>query len=111
MKRKIVNPELKETVTFIKTAAETNGNESVLDILLQPGGGNPLHYHTSYSELFTALEGDLGLKLKNHQQMILKPGESYLVKKGEVHRFLIPAIQISSFGMMFIPAMKDLKTH
>jgi hypothetical protein len=25
MKRKIVNPELKETVTFIKTATKTNG--------------------------------------------------------------------------------------
>ena len=91
MNRRIVNPELKETVTFIKTSADTNGIESVLEITLQPGGGNPLHYHTSYSETFTTLEGELGLELKNKRQMILKPGESYLVKVGEVHRFFNPS--------------------
>ena len=93
MQRKIFNPVLKETVTFIQTAAESNGIVSELEITLMPGGGNPLHYHTSYTETFTALEGDLGLELKNKQKLILKPSQSYLVKVGEVHRFFNPGSQ------------------
>ncbi|PSR51862.1 hypothetical protein AHMF7605_28525 [Adhaeribacter arboris] len=65
MRRIIVNPCLKESIIFVQTAAETNGAVTELIITLQPGGGNPLHYHTSYTETFTALEGELGLEFKN----------------------------------------------
>lgn len=81
---------LKETVTFLKTAAETNGAVSDLEITVAAGGGNPLHYHTTYTERFTAIEGDLHLELKNKQVGRLKSGESYLVNRGEVHRFFNP---------------------
>lgn len=87
MKRTLFNPVLKETVTFIQTSRETNGAVSDLEITLAPGGGNPLHYHTTYTELFTAVEGELKLELKNKKIICLSPGQSYLVKEGEVHRF------------------------
>ncbi|MVN23527.1 cupin domain-containing protein [Mucilaginibacter arboris] len=87
MSRTIVNPVLKEAVTFVKTADETNGAVSDLEITIAAGGGNPLHYHTTYTEKFTAIEGELHLELKHKRIVRLKPGESYLVKKGEVHRF------------------------
>lgn len=90
MKRTITNTALKETITFIKTAEETNGEISELEISLKPGGGNPLHYHLSYTEKFTALEGELGMELKGGQKIFLNPGESYLVKIKEVHRFFNP---------------------
>ncbi|WP_158267429.1 cupin domain-containing protein [Adhaeribacter arboris] len=93
MKRIIVNPCLKETIIFVKTAAETKREVTELIITLSPGGGNPLHYHTSYSETFTPLQGALGLELKNKKQVILQPGKSHLVKKGEVHRFFNPGDQ------------------
>lgn len=87
MNRTITNPVLKETVTFVKTADETNEAVSDLTITLAPGGGNPLHYHTTYTERFTAIEGELNLELKNKKIVRLKPGESFLVKKRQVHRF------------------------
>lgn len=87
MKRTITNPILKDSVTFVRTAAETNGAVSELEITLMPGGGNPLHYHTSYAETFTAIEGELGLELKNKRKVYLRPGDFYVVKAREVHRF------------------------
>lgn len=90
MKRHIENPALKETVTFIRTAAETSGQVSELEITLAPGGGNPLHYHTSYKEVFTALEGELGMELAHGRKIVLKPGESIVVNIGDVHRFFNP---------------------
>jgi quercetin dioxygenase-like cupin family protein len=59
MKRHIVNPVIKDTATFIQTSAESNGTVSEFDFTLMPGGGNPLHYHKTYSETFTALQVEL----------------------------------------------------
>ena len=109
MKRKIINRVLKETVTFIKTAAETNGKLSELEITLMPGGGNPLHYHTSYIEIFTALEGQLVLELANKRKVILQPGESFVVNIGDVHRFFNPGVSQIRFKNEVHPDTKGLK--
>lgn len=97
MKRTIVNPVLQDTVTFVRTASETNGTVSELEIMLLPGGGNPLHYHTSYSETFTALTGTLGLELKHGRKLLLAPDQTYVVKIGEVHRFFNPGATVITF--------------
>ncbi len=80
MKRTIVNPIIKDTVTFLKTPEETNGQMTEAEITLMPGGGNPLHYHKTYSETFSALEGELGVnreriipKYLNQEKPILSP--------------------------------------
>jgi len=73
MKRIIVNPIFKDTVTFLKTAAESNGQISDLELTLLPGGRNPLHYHMSYSETFTAIDGEVGVRLGRIKKKILKP--------------------------------------
>jgi quercetin dioxygenase-like cupin family protein len=90
MKRTIENPVIKDKVTFEKTAEETGGDVTELKITLQPGGGNELHYHLTYSETFTAIDGDLGIKLGKDKTMILKPGKSHTVDKGELHGFFNP---------------------
>ena len=79
MNRKIVNPIIKDTATFIKTAAESEKKVSEIEITLMPGGGNPLHYHKTYSETYTAIKGQLGLKLGKNATKILNPAEVYTV--------------------------------
>lgn len=90
MKRTIVNPIFRETITFLTTAAESGGTATDLEISLAPGGGIQMHHHTSYVEKFTAVVGDLYLGLKAGRVVRLSPGESYLVKKNELHRFFNP---------------------
>jgi quercetin dioxygenase-like cupin family protein len=90
MKRTIVNPIFKDTVTFIETAAESNGQVSDLELTLMPGGRNPLHYHKSYSETFTAIGGNVGVGLGRIKKKILEPGNSYTVKPNNLHYFFNP---------------------
>ncbi|MDF7813811.1 cupin domain-containing protein [Hymenobacter sp. YC55] len=90
MKRAIFNPVQQDTLTFVRTTAETAGQLSELEITLLPGGGNALHYHTTYTETFTAITGTLGLELDKKRKFLLAPGESYMVKLGEAHRFFNP---------------------
>jgi quercetin dioxygenase-like cupin family protein len=103
MKRTIVNPIFKDTVTFLQTAEESGGKVTEIEITLMPKGGNPLHYHKTYSETFTAIDGELGLKLSKKSTMILKPGESYTVEPMSLHSFFNPSDREIKFNVKITP--------
>ncbi len=109
MKKTIYNPALKETIVFTTTSEETSGAYTELEISLEPGGGNPMHYHKAYTELFTAQEGVLGMELKNGKKIYLKPGESYLVKRGENHRFFNQNDHPITFTNKVVPGSTGLE--
>lgn len=103
LKRVIINPIFKDTVTFIKTSEETRGQSTEAELTLMPGGKNPLHYHLSYSETFTAIDGELGIGLGKGKKMILKPGETYTVKPGNLHHFFNPNDKEIKFKIVLKP--------
>lgn len=105
MKTTIVNPIIKDTVTFLQTAEESGGKISEADITLMPGGQNPLHYHKSYAETFTAIDGELGIKLgrKAKDIKILKPGELCTVEAMSLHSFFNPAAKEIRFNVKLRP--------
>jgi len=63
MERKIYNPIQKDQVVFLKTAADTNGEYTLVEVELADGGGVGLHYHKTYSEKFNCLEGEVQVQL------------------------------------------------
>lgn len=103
MKRTFVNPVIKDTITFVQTASESGGRVSEAEISLMPGGGNPLHYHKTYAETFTAIEGDLGVNLGKRKTKILKPGESHTVPPMQLHRFFNPTDSVIKFKVELRP--------
>lgn len=84
--REIYNPVQRDRVTFLKTAAETGGELTLLEMEVAPGGGNSLHIHTTYFECFTVIAVDLGVQI-GAQQYQLREGESEVVPAGVVHRW------------------------
>lgn len=54
---------MKDQVTVLKTGAETDGKYVLLEVELAPGGASPLHYHSSFSEEYSPVEGMLGLTI------------------------------------------------
>jgi len=84
--RTIENPMIGDRVTFVKTAAETDGEYELVRVVLQPGGGTPLHYHTAFSEQFEVEEGQLNLDC-NGRTNVLLPGDSIVAPIGSIHRF------------------------
>ena len=84
--REIYNPVQRDRVTFLKTAAETYGELTLLEMEVAPGGGNGLHTHTTYSERFTVNEGELGVQI-GQQQRVLRASESDIVPAQVVHRW------------------------
>lgn len=108
MQRTIINPLYKDTITFLKTTKETGGDHSLHLLTLQPGGANPPHIHTAFTETFTAVEGILGLRLRN-KTVFLRPGESYVVQKKELHNFFNPNGKTIVFRVKFMPGHEGME--
>lgn len=82
----IVNPKNQDSVTFLETSRQTGGERTLLEVVVAPGGRNALHFHTSFSERFEAVEGDLQLATADGA-MVLKPGESFTAEPYVEHAF------------------------
>jgi N-acetylneuraminate synthase len=55
-------------------------------IIQFPGQKHPYHFHKKKEETFQLLYGDIEVE-KEGERMILKPGDTVLVKSGEWHKF------------------------
>jgi mannose-6-phosphate isomerase-like protein (cupin superfamily) len=85
-----INPITRERATILKTAAQTAGAYTLIEVELQPGGGNPIHYHKQFTEDFHPIQGDLGIHYKG-KEMRLSPGNSFKVPLLDLHRFYNPS--------------------
>lgn len=85
----VENPILKDRVTFLKTAAQTQGAYIQVQVELAPHGENALHYHLTYTERFEVLDGRLQVDL-DEKRLMLETGQSVLVPLKAYHRFSNP---------------------
>ncbi len=104
--RTIHNKIQRDTVTFL---TRTDGTcDTFVEVELAPGGGTPLHTHTTYAEHFTCLQGTLGLHL-NGREIALQPGESATVPIGAVHRFYNATEAMTVFRAVIAPGHRGFE--
>lgn len=103
MDRTIVNPIIKDKVTFIQTAQETDGRLTWVRVELSPQGGSELHYHKHFTETFLVQKGTLEVTLEKETQ-ILKDGETVRVSPFIVHKFYNPNDHPIVFDVKIEPA-------
>ena len=84
--RRYYHPIQKDSATFLKTSEETDGEYTLIEVEVAPGGGNDPHYHKTYDEHFEVLEGALEV-LVDKESHILRPGQKAVAKKNSLHRF------------------------
>ncbi|MDQ4141587.1 MAG: cupin domain-containing protein [Bacteroidota bacterium] len=103
MTRKIYeNPMIGDKVVFLKTSRESGGECTLMELEVVAGGGNTLHTHTTASETFTVLEGNLEVQA-GKERRLLKPGESFTVPPKTAHCFRNPSQQLIKFQVEFRP--------
>jgi quercetin dioxygenase-like cupin family protein len=100
--RRFYNPIQKDAATFLKTASETNGEYTLVEVELAPHGGNDLHYHTEFTEAFEVLEGELNVQC-GEKHLVLNPGEKALVQRNVNHRFFSTSDQPTRFLVALTP--------
>jgi quercetin dioxygenase-like cupin family protein len=86
MDRTVRNNEGNYEATFLETGRDTGGAYELIQVEIEPNGGNSWHYHKSFDEYFTVLNGELtvGLSGKTH---VLKAGEGATAPRKSMHYF------------------------
>ncbi len=108
MERKITNPIQKDTVVFLKTAEDTNGAYTLVEVELADGGGVGLHYHKTYSEKFDSLEGEVQVIL-GKKLYTLQPGETATAQANVNHLFRNRSGKPCKFRVEIRPACRGFE--
>lgn len=108
MERKIYNPIQKDTVIFLKTHADTNGEYTLVEVELANEGGVGLHYHKTYSEKFDCLEGEVQVQLGKTLHK-LQPGQSATAEPAINHLFRNRSGQPCRFRVELRPASRGFE--
>jgi mannose-6-phosphate isomerase-like protein (cupin superfamily) len=83
----LVNPVTGERLVWEVTAHDTDGAYTLFDTYVEPGGAvASAHVHPFQMEVFTVLEGRLGVK-RGREKLELEPGQVALIDPGTPHRF------------------------
>ena len=98
----IINPIIKDEVTYVHSSKSTNGEKSVLDIHLEPKGGLNLHYHKTYDETFEVQSGELIVQIGKRKTKLI-PGDRATIKRNEIHRFYSDSEKPTKFRATIIP--------
>jgi quercetin dioxygenase-like cupin family protein len=102
-RRNLDSPKVKYKVFFEKYGAEIGGEYSLIRCTTAPGGGTPLHYHNSYREELTALDGTLEVVI-GEETKSFQPGRTAIIPIGTKHRFFNDTDQVVEFRAKVVPA-------
>jgi quercetin dioxygenase-like cupin family protein len=102
-KRVFYNPKIKDRVTVLKTAEETGNDHILVEVELAPGGGTPKHYHTSFTETFIPVQGELGVDV-GKKTYRLQSSQEAIARQNEIHRFYNPGKETIRFQVKISPA-------
>jgi quercetin dioxygenase-like cupin family protein len=83
----VLNPVTKERITFLETAADTDGERVTILLGLDPKGAVPgTHVHPEQYETFHVIEGKMKFRL-GLKKVVAGPGETVVVPPGAIHNF------------------------
>jgi quercetin dioxygenase-like cupin family protein len=92
--------------TFLVTGAQTNGGYFIMEGIIPPGGGPPLHIHHREEESLYLLEGVLDITL-GEKKVKATTGDFVQIPRGTIHGFLNAGGTIARMLLFFSPAGMD----
>lgn len=75
--------------TFLKAGAETGGAYELIQVEVEPHGGNGWHYHKNFEERFIVLKGTAKVG-KEGKEYLVQQGDSAVAYKTQLHYFSNP---------------------
>ena len=99
----IYNLEGNYSATFVQTSRETNNAYELVQVELEPNGGNDWHYHNRFVEQFTVVDGQVKIG-NNGEEIVLDKGQTTEASKKDMHYFKNVLDQKSVLLVKTIPA-------
>jgi quercetin dioxygenase-like cupin family protein len=101
----ISNPVSGEQITFLQTAADTNGELLEFELELTPDGHVPgAHVHPSQEERFHVLAGRMKFR-RGWRRVVAEAGDTVIVPAGTVHRFANAGDDVARCRVEVVPAL------
>ena len=102
----IVNPVTGERLVWELTSRDTNGEYTLFDTYVEPGGSvAAAHVHPYQTEIFTVIEGRLGVK-RGREKLELGAGEVAMIDPGTPHKFWNAGDETLRFRAEVRPALQ-----
>jgi quercetin dioxygenase-like cupin family protein len=100
------NPVTGETLQFVVSATETNGEYVLIEVLVEPDGFvAAAHVHPYQTEVFEVLEGAIGFQAGD-REIVAGPGDTVAVEPGTPHRFWNAGDSPARFRCEIRPALQ-----
>jgi quercetin dioxygenase-like cupin family protein len=104
--QQLENPVTGERLTFVETAASTNGERVVVDLELVAGGKVPgVHVHPNQEEKFEVTQGTMKFRY-GMKKIVAEAGETVVVPAGKVHDFRNAGDDTAHVRVTISPALK-----
>ena len=101
----IANPVSGERITFLQTAADTDGELLEFELELTPDGSVPgAHVHPAQEERFHVLSGRMKFR-RGWRRVVAEAGETVVVPAGTVHRFENAGDEVARCRVEVVPAL------
>jgi quercetin dioxygenase-like cupin family protein len=102
----VVNPATGEQVTFVRTAAATNGELLELELVWpRPGQRAPEHVHPEMEERYEVVSGTAAFRIGGEERTA-KPGDVVAVPPGTPHLAWNPTQDEVRLKVEFRPALR-----
>ena len=102
----IVNPVTGERLVFELTSHDTGGAYTLFDTFVEPGGAvASAHVHPFQTEIFTVIEGRLGVK-RGREKLELGAGEVAMIDPSTRHKFWNAGDETLRFRAEVRPALE-----
>jgi mannose-6-phosphate isomerase-like protein (cupin superfamily) len=100
------NPISGERITFVKTAAESDGDLLVIDLELSPDGHVPgAHVHPLQEERFEVVSGVMKFR-RGFRTVTARGGDIVVVPPGTIHRFANASLEPARVRVEIRPALR-----
>ena len=83
--RNIQDPLTGQHLTFLETAADTEGTSLRAEVRLEPGGFVPRHLHIRQDERLEVLAGAVRFRSRGEDR-VLGPGDTSVITRRHIHR-------------------------
>ena len=94
-----------DTYTILLSGKDTDGRYCLIDMVIPPGGGPPMHRH-DFEESFTLLEGEIEATFRS-ETSVVKTGETINIPANAPHRFVNASDKVVRLLCICAPAGQE----
>jgi len=102
----MMSEPIRDPVSRVRMSFVPEGENLIVSLWLEPGGGLPAHFHPRQEERWSVLEGTVRFRLGDDERVIGRDDGEIPVQPGTVHGLASASDQEAKLRCLVIPALR-----